>query len=200
MSLGLKPVAARKPPFGEKPPPGNKPATSNKPPLANKPTIKPRGNKISNMMSTFQNEPKMEPPATQRNKPIALDRSPMTGHKMNRKSSVKQLTEKYNSPPPPEEDIVSTPTNIPIPPLLPSREPVSSSSIRKDELTKHPQLPPKPSEIVSRSSSGNASTSPPVSPEPPLSPVSRSPLPPRFNRTKTIPDNSHQPNLPPRQG
>ena len=203
-SFGSKPFTAKKTAFGEKPVPGNKPTIGNKPPIGNKPAFKPRGNKISNIMNAFQNEqeqPKLE--AAQR-KPVALDRSPMSGHKMVRNSSVKELTDRYNSPPPEEVLEVVTPATTKPPPVLPPRETISPANVftrrNVDELSKdQPPLPPKPKQEVSRSSSGNSSVSSRDSPEPrpPSSPVAR--LPSRFNRIN-IPEQSQQPNFLPKPG
>ncbi len=185
-----KPGIGTKPSVGRKPPLVDKPAVGNKPQLPTKPTVAPKGSKIADRMKNFESKPeqKPEPFRLGPSKPLPLDRSPMTGRKIpERKSSVKDLTERYNSPSP--EDVeVTLPTRKPLPPKE-ATPPPTANIFRRKELediptTNNPLLPRKPPS--------------PMSPEPRPSSTQRS-LPPRNNSSQDD-ISTQEPLLPPRPG
>ena len=96
--LGNKPVA-----------PNNKPLLKEKPAVGKKPTVAPKSNKIASLMNNFQKSEETTSSVTSspQKKKIELDRSPMTGRKIERKESVKELTQRYSS----DEDGVHSPTH-----------------------------------------------------------------------------------------
>lgn len=115
---------------------GPKPqVTKDKPATRLKPTPAPKSNKVASLMKSFQQpqgegEGGVAPPTTKGT--IELDRSPMTGRKMDRKQSVKELTQRYSQS---DEDEMSP----------------------KHDTTKGgiPSKPPRPAEVPPPTPPGN---------------------------------------------
>ena len=186
----------------------DKPTIGKKPSLGPKPTPAPKSNRISGLMKNFQNPARQEEsPVTspERKSPYAPDRSPMTGRKIERKSSVKELTERYNSPPPPEVEPIPS-KSIPPPVNVFKRRDIDQQPKTQPPLPRKPPVETRPQSSTSPSSSSPVSPSP--SPEllPPSQPQTKnlpSPrnFPPPATRPPTAPpnDTSH-PFLPPKPG
>ena len=186
-----------------KPTIGTKPPISTKPPIGNKPVLPVKSNKIASLMQSFQGQEEETSPTTSPShttpKPIELDRSPQTGRKFERKTSVSELKGKFNSSKT-RGDETSRP-----PPVQHSKKGFSpTSSINKRPVDNYPsqlsppsmppRLPPKPPENPPLPSQPPLPPLPPLPPHPPppsspTPPTSPDPLPPSLPPVRLPPRN-----------
>ena len=126
------------PPHSPKPPvKTTKPSFPNKPSLPKKPPVAPKSNKIANLMKSFQTQEDQTnhltplPLSSPERKPMKIDSSPMTGRKLSRDQSVKELAQRYHSPEQEESSNSSASScHRPSPPLSPQPESSSAGSLR----------------------------------------------------------------------
>ena len=184
------------PPHSPKPPlKTTKPSFPNKPALLKKPPVAPKSNKIANLMKSFQTQedpashPTPLPLSSPERKAIKTNHSPMTGRKLNRDQSVKELTQRYSSPEPEESSNNSVSLcHRPSSPPGPQPGPSSAGSIknsntgnvainkfrRKQLEIEEEEAPPRPPPINSSKVAAKFGSKPPL--EIPPSEESKPPL------------------------
>ena len=191
------------PPHSPKPLKATKPSFPNKPALLKKPPVAPKSNKIANLMKSFQgqedqtNHPTPLPLSSPERKPMKIDCSPMSGRKLERNQSVKELTQRYHSP----EQEESTNSSVsfshrPSSPLNPQPGSSSAGSLRDPNMEnaainkfRRKQLeveeekpPPRPLPINSSKVAAKLAPKPP-----PEIPPSEEAKPPLFLKREELP-------------
>ena len=201
------PPSSPKPPYIPKPSAAEKPHPQKPPKPGLKPAVAPKGKRVAALTGKFLDSGEKDVGVSgsgEKKAAIELDRSPLTGRKVDRKQSVKELSQRYSSPESGEE---ASPSHQPsVPPKI-GGESSGNAAMNvfkrkqmeaENEATPPPKLPGKqPAPPPTSSPFNKAPPSPGITAhEGPKDPFKRGgggeqpPLPGRFPPGKQCPNNT----------